>query len=59
MASFDGKIGWKGERNGENKNYRYINYTYQTIEPVWSKSGCAGGDLKVSTTMYTSNCNNL
>ena len=24
MASFQGKIGWKRPRNGENKNYRSV-----------------------------------
>ena len=26
MASFHGKIGWKRQRNGENKNYRYVSF---------------------------------
>ena len=26
MASFRGKIGWKGQRNRENKNYRYVSF---------------------------------
>ena len=26
MASFHGKISWKGERNRENKNYRYVSF---------------------------------
>ena len=25
-ASFQGKIGWKMQRNGENKNYRYVSF---------------------------------
>ena len=26
MASFHGKIGWKGQRKRENKNYRYVSF---------------------------------
>ena len=26
MASFYGKIGWKGQRKRENKNYRYVSF---------------------------------
>ena len=26
MASFHGKIGWKGQKNRENKNYRYVSF---------------------------------
>ena len=26
MALFHGKIGWKGQRKRENKNYRYISF---------------------------------
>ena len=26
MASFHGKIGWKGQGKRENKNYRYVSF---------------------------------
>ena len=26
MVSFHGKIGWKGQRKRENKNYRYVSF---------------------------------
>ena len=26
MASFHGKIGWKGQRKRENKNYHYVSF---------------------------------
>ena len=26
MASFHGKISWKGQRKRENKNYRYVSF---------------------------------
>ena len=26
MASFQAKIGWKSQRNGENKNYRSVSF---------------------------------
>ena len=32
MASFRGKIGWKGQRNRENKNYRYVSFLPDVLE---------------------------
>ena len=37
MASFHGKIGWKGERNGENKNYRYVSFLPDGKEKIPKK----------------------
>ena len=37
MASFHGKIGWKGQRNGENKNYRYISFLPDVQEKIPKK----------------------
>ena len=37
MASFHGKIGWKGQRNGENKNYRYVSFLPDGQEKIPKK----------------------
>ena len=37
MASFHGKIGWKGQRKGENKNYRYVSFLPDVEEKIPKK----------------------
>ena len=37
MASFHGKIGWKGQRNRENKNYRYVSFLPDVQEKIPKK----------------------
>ena len=37
MASFRGKIGWKGQRNWENKNYRYVSFLPDGQEKIPKK----------------------
>ena len=37
MASFRGKIGWKGQRNRENKNYRYVSFLPDGQEKIRKK----------------------
>ena len=37
MASFRGKIGWKGQRNRENKNYRYVSFRPDGQEKIPKK----------------------
>ena len=36
-ASFQGKIGWKTLRNGENKNYRYVSFLPDGQEKIPKK----------------------
>ena len=41
MASFQGKIGWKRARKGENKNYRSVPFLHdmkQKIRKKWQKN---------------------
>ena len=37
MASFHGKIGWKGQRKRENKNYRYVSFLTDGQEKIPKK----------------------
>ena len=37
MASFQGKIGWKGQRKRENKNYRYVSFLLDGQEEIPKK----------------------
>ena len=37
MTSFHGKIGWKGLRNRENKNYRYVSFLPDGEEKIPKK----------------------
>ena len=37
MASFHGKIGWKGQRKRENKNYRYVSFLPDGQEKIPKK----------------------
>ena len=37
MASFHGKIGWKGQRERENKNYRYVSFLPDGQEKIRKK----------------------
>ena len=37
MVSFHGKIGWKGERKRENKNYRYVSFLPDVEEKIPKK----------------------
>ena len=37
MASFHGKIGRKGQRNEENKNYRYVSFLPDREEKIPKK----------------------
>ena len=37
MASFHGKIGWKGQRKRENKNYRYVLFLPDRQEKIPKK----------------------
>ena len=37
MASFRGKKGWKGQRNRENKNYRYVSFVPDGQEKIPKK----------------------
>ena len=37
MASFHGKIGWKGQRKRENKNYRYVSFLPAVKEKIPKK----------------------
>ena len=37
MASFLGKIGWKGQRMRENKNYRYVSFLPDGQEKIPKK----------------------
>ena len=37
MASFHGKICWKGQRNRENKNYRYVSFLPDGEEKIPKK----------------------
>ena len=37
MASFHGKIGWKGQRKRENKNYRSIMFLPNRLEKIPKK----------------------
>ena len=36
-ASFQGKIGWKTQRKGENKNYRYVSFLLDVQEQIPKK----------------------
>ena len=38
MASFQAKIGWKRQRNRENKNYRFIPFPPNQLEKIPKKS---------------------
>ena len=38
MASFHGKIGWKGQRKRENKNYRYVSFLLDVQEKIQKNS---------------------
>ena len=37
MADFHGKIGWKGQRKRENKNYRYVSFLTDGQEKIPKK----------------------
>ena len=37
MASFHGKIGWKGHRKRESKNYRYVSFLPDGKEKIPKK----------------------
>ena len=37
MVSFHGKIGWKGQRKRENKNYRYVSFLPNVQEKIPKK----------------------
>ena len=37
MALFQGKIGLKGQRKGENKNYRYVSFLPDRQEKIPKK----------------------
>ena len=37
MASFQGKIGWKGQRKRENKNYRSVLFLLDGLEKITKK----------------------
>ena len=37
MASFHGNIGWKGQRNRENKNYHYVSFLPDGQEKIPKK----------------------
>ena len=37
MASFHGKIGWKGQRKRENKNYHYVSFLPDVQEKIPKK----------------------
>ena len=37
MASFHGKIDWKGQRKRENKNYRYVSFRPDGQEKIPKK----------------------
>ena len=37
MVSFHGKIGWKGQRKRENKNYRYVSFLPDGQEKIPKK----------------------
>ena len=37
MASFHGKIGWKGQRKRENKNYRFVSFLPDVQEKIPKK----------------------
>ena len=39
MASFHGKISWKGQRKRENKNYRYVLFFPDGQEKIPKKQG--------------------
>ena len=49
MASFHGKIGWKGQRKRENKNYRYVSFLSDGQEKIPKKQQ---KNLKIEISHY-------
>ena len=46
-ASFHGKIGWKGQRKGENKNYRYVSFLPDGKEKIPKKQKKNSKNFKI------------
>ena len=53
MASFHGKIGWKGQRKRENKNYRYVSFLPDGQEKIPKKQRKKSKNLKLPLWLHS------